>query len=229
MQESRPTFYRRTPVAGLGQMGVLAAAFILAMAACRSAPAQEKTDVVSGASAAGNDAPAVAGEIAPLEDGLRTLVVYFSQGNATRRVAEDVAAVLRADVEPIVEKKQRRWGFFGFMAAGAASSFGRATPIQPPVLDPSQYEALVVCTPIWAWHMAPPVRTWLRAHKGKLPALSAFVTVSGDTDPAKVVAAMAKESGRQPVAFAGFSDRDFDAANAAVYIGKIASIVESFR
>lgn len=210
-------------------LALLLAAAALAATGCRSAPAQGKTEVVSGASTAGNSAPALSGAIAPLEDGPRVLVVYFSQGSATRRVAEDLAALLRADVEPIVEKKQRKWGFFGFMAAGAASSFGRATPIQPPVLDPSRYEGLVVCTPIWAWHMAPPVRTWLRAHKGKLPALSAFVTVSGDTDPARVVAAMAKESGRQPVAFAGFADRDFDAANSSAYVGKIASIVESLR
>ncbi|MCX7030859.1 MAG: hypothetical protein NTU62_12185 [Spirochaetes bacterium] len=51
----------------------------------------------------------------------------------------------------------------------------------------------------------------------------------GDTDPAKVVAAMAKESGRQPTAFAGFADRDFEAGNRSLYLGKIGSIVERFR
>lgn len=210
-------------------LALLLAAAILVAAGCRSAPAPGKTDVVAGASGAGRNAPAIVDDIAPLEDGPRTLVVYFSQGSATRRVAEDLAAVLRADVEPILEKKQRTWGFLGFMAAGAASSFGRATPILPPVRDPSQYDALVVCTPIWAWHMAPPVRSWLRAYKGKLPALSAFVTVSGDTDPARVVAAMAKESGRQPTAFAGFADRDFEAASRSDYLARIAGIVEGLR
>lgn len=185
--------------------------------------------MVAGASTAGRSAPPLSGAIAPIESGHRVLVVYFSQGESTRRVAEDLAALLRADVEPIVEKRQRKWGFFGFMAAGAASSFGRAAPIQPPVRDPAQYEALVVCTPIWAWHLAPPVRSWLRLLRGRLPGASAFVTVSGDTDPARVVASMAKESGRQPAASAGFTDGDFDAASAAVYAAKIEGIVESLR
>jgi hypothetical protein len=35
--------------------------------------------------------PAIAGDIAPLEDGTRVLVVYFSQGSATKRVAEELA------------------------------------------------------------------------------------------------------------------------------------------
>lgn len=185
--------------------------------------------MVSGASAAGSGAPAVVDDIAPLEDGPRTLVVYFSQGSATRRVAEDLAALLRADIEPIREKKDRTGGFFGFMAAGAASSFGRATPILAPVRDPSQYDALVVCTPIWAWRMAPPVRSWLRANRGKLPVATAYVTVSGDTDPAKVVAAMAKESERQPAASAGFADRDFEAPSRAAYLARIAGIVEGLH
>ncbi len=164
-----------------------------------------------------------------IESARRTLVVYFSQGNSTKRVAEDIAALLGADIERVVEKKARRWGFFGFMGAGAASSMGRATPIETPVRDPSAYEAVVVCTPVWAWHLSPPMRSWLRLYTGKLPQLAAYVTVSGDTDPAKIVAAMAKESGKQPTVFAGFADRDFEDGNRALYLEKIGSIVDPFR
>jgi hypothetical protein len=185
--------------------------------------------VVSGASLAGGTSPAVVGEMAPIEDGPRTLVVYFSQGSSTKRVAEDIARLLGADVERIVEKHARKWGFFGFMAAGAASTFGRVTPIEPPARDPAVYAAVVVCTPIWAWHLAPPVRSWLRLERGRLPELCAFVTVSGDTDAAKIVAAMARESGRQPVVSTGFSDRDFEAENRGMYLDKIEHIVEPFR
>ena len=161
--------------------------------------------------------------------GIRVLVVYFSQGNSTKRVAEDIAALFGADIERIVEKKQRKGGFFGIMGAGAASSMSRATPIEPPVRDPSAYEVVVVCTPIWAWHLSPPVRSWLRLNKGKLPQLTSYVTVSHDTDPAKVVAAMVKESGRQPIAFTGFADSDFEDGNRARYLEKIGSVVDPLR
>jgi hypothetical protein len=86
-----------------------------------------------------------------------------------------------------------------------------------------------VCTPIWAWHLSPPMRSWLRLNKGKLPQLAAYVTVSGDTDPAKIVAVMEKESGRQPIAFTGFTDRDFEDRNRSRYLEKIGSVVDPLR
>jgi hypothetical protein len=45
----------------------------------------------------------------------------------------------------------------------------------------------------------------------------------------KIVAAMAKESGRQPTAHAGFTDRDFEDGNRAIYLDAIRDIVERFR
>lgn len=204
-------------------------AIVLVFSGCRSAPGEGNPDVVAGASLAGADAPAIAAEIPPVIGGPRTLLVYFSAANATRRVAEDLAALLGADAERIVEKKPRKWGFFGFMGAGASSSFGRATPIVAPARDPATYDAVIVCTPVWAWRMTPPVRSWLRLFRGKLPERCAFVTVSGDTDPAKIVAAMAKEAGRQPAVSTGFADRDFEAENRPAYLAKIASIVDAFR
>lgn len=213
-------------VARTGALMCTAAALLLAVAGCRTSPAGDRNDAVSGASRAGSGSPVATSEMAPVENGPRTLVVFFSQGVSTERVAEDIAALLRADIERIVEQRPRKWGFFGFMAAGAASSFGRATPIQAPARDPAAYEAVVICTPVWAWHMAPPTRSWLRINRGKLPDSSAYVTVSGDTDPEKIVAAMAKESGRQPVASTGFADRDFEPGNRALYLEKIRGIVD---
>jgi hypothetical protein len=227
----------RVPVAGtfIGMqtsrlvLASLCAAVVLASVGCRTTSGAEKPDVVSGASIAGGDSPAISGEVPMATIGKRVLVVYFSQGNATKRVAEDIAVLFGADIERVVEKKQRKGGFFGIMGAGAASSMSRATPIEPPVRDPSTYEAVVVCTPIWAWHLSPPMRSWLRLNKGKLPRLTAYVTVSHDTDPAKVVAAMARESGRQPIAFTGFADRDFEDGNRVRYLEKIGSVVEHLR
>ena len=202
----------------------LSAILVFAVSGCRSSPRAGQHDVVAGGAA-----PAIAGELSPVDNGPRTLVVYFSQGSSTKRVAEDIAALLAADIERIVERKPRTWGFFGFMAAGAAASFGRAAPIEPPARDPAAYEAVVVCTPVWAWHMAPPIRSWLRLARNRFPSMATFVTVSGDTDPGNVVASMAKEAGRQPAASAGFADQDFEAGNRPLYLAKIGSIVDRCR
>lgn len=195
---------------------VLAAGLCL-LSACRTAPA--KADASSGASPAGKAVQSLAPPSAPDLSGKRTLVVYFTQGSATRQVAEDLAAIFGAKTERIVEKKSRV-GIFGFIGAGADSSLGASTPIQTPVLDPASFDRVIVCTPVWAWHLAPPVRTWLGLMRGRLPDC-AYVVVSGNTAPDKIIPMMVKASGKEPHAFAGFVQKDFEAGNEAVYAGKI--------
>jgi hypothetical protein len=195
---------------------VLAAGLCL-LSACSTAPA--KADASSGASPAGKTVRSAAPPSAPDLSGKRTLVVYFSQGSATRQVAEDLAAIFGAKTERIVEKKSRA-GFFGFMGAGADSSMGASTPIDAPVLDPADFERVIVCTPVWAWRLTPPVRTWLGLMRGRLPDCG-YVVVSGDTSPEKIVPMMVKASGKVPRAIAGFVQKDFEAGNEAVYSGKL--------
>ena len=200
-------------------------AMALVLAACAS-PGAPVADGSSGASPAAASA-SISGSVPPVTGAGRVLVVYFTQGSATRRVAEDLAALTAADIEVIVEKKARK-GFFGFMGAGMDATFGTATAIEPPTLDPSDYDALYVCSPVWSWSLCPPVRTWLRIFRGRLPR-TAFVTVSGDTEPGKIVKAMTKEGGAQPFAFMGFAERDFYPENREGYAGKIAELVEPLR
>jgi len=215
--------------AGLFFSRVAMAAAILAclfLAGCATTKS-DKPDGLSGPSPAVQSETSIVDSIEPVSGADKVLVVYFSQGNTTRTVAEDVAVLTGADVEVIVEKKSRA-GFFGFMGAGMDSSFGTATPIDPPVHNPAEYDIVYVCTPVWAWSLCPPVRSWLRMFKGSL-ARAAFVTVSGDTDPDKIVAAMVKESGVQPFAIAGFAERDFYPENRDGYVAKIAALVEPAR
>jgi len=204
-------------------IAVLLLATLAVASGCASGEKSGTADVVSSPSASGKEMPTITDSLKPVGDGARTLVVYFSQGAATRSVAEDFGILLGADMEPIVEKKTRSTGLFSFMRSGYQATFKIASPIVSPVRDPSSYDRVIVLTPVWSWNLCPPVRSWLRLMKGKLPA-AAFVTVSGDTDPDKIVAAMAKESGTEPRAVAGFRDKDFLPENRAVYVGKIAEL-----
>ena len=201
---------------------VIMAAVLPLFLACATAD-EGKSDAVSGPSPAVASGTAITESIeAPTNLG-RVLVVYFSQGNATRTVAEDLAALTGADLELLVEKKSRN-GFFGFMGAGKDATFKIATPIEKPRYSPSDYDTVFVCTPVWSWNLSPPVRTWLRTFRGTIPQ-AVYVTVSGDTDPDKIVRSMAKESGVEPSRFAGFAERDFYPENRAGYIQKIEGLV----
>lgn len=114
-------------------------------------------------------------------------------------------AVSGADIERIVEKTDRS-GPLGFLSAGADSSMGKPGDIEPPVRDPSAYDVVLVCTPVWVWNISPPVRAYLTLMRDRLPAV-AFVTVSAATEPQAVVKAMEGVAGRRPSAMPGSSTR----------------------
>ena len=76
--------------------------------------------MASSASKAGMDLPSITTDIMPKDVGKHILIVYFSQGNATKRVAEDLAALLKLPAtERIIELKSRA-SFFGFYSGAGA-------------------------------------------------------------------------------------------------------------
>jgi hypothetical protein len=207
-----------------GKIGLLAALALAALlAACAGTPKDGgKPDSFTSASTMADSSRSILDELPPVQGAGKTLVVYFTGGNISEVVARDLAALYSADIERIVELRTRR-GFGGYMGAGMDATFGTATPIAPPSHDPSAYDTVIVCSPVWSWHLCPPVRSWLRMFRGKLPQ-AAFATISGGTKPDKIAAAMAKESGRKPFAIVGFDGVDFDPANRAVYVGKLRAL-----
>jgi len=164
----------------------------------------------------------------PKKDGAKALVVYYSRTSTTQRVAKDLAKRLGADIEAIADKKPRPKGFIGYMNCGRQATFRIASAIKAPSRDPSAYDKVVVLTPVWSWKMTPPVRAWLRLMKGKL-GKAVFVTVSGNTEPDKIVADMARESGLSPLAVASFIAADFAVESKAAYEGKLSKIVDAMK
>ncbi len=211
---------RKTPRSrrawNLSLAGLVLAALVVV--ACAGSPeAEDRVDSVAAASLVPEGQEDIKEALEPVSDGVRTLVVYYTSGNASERVAADIAAIFGADLERIIESRPRKWSFF---SGGAAAIFGTSVKLEPDVHDPADYGRVFVLSPVWAWRMAPPVRSWLKAHAGSLPE-AAYGTISGDTEPEKIVAAMAKLAKRQPFAYAGFSESDFEPENRARYIEKL--------
>jgi len=191
---------------------------LLAAVSCAGTPKDgAEPDGTTKASTIAEAQESVSGAIEPVNDGKRTLVVYYTTGNASERVATDLAFLFSADLERIAESEPKRWTFF---TGGAAAIFGTKVELAPSMFDPANYDRVFVLSPVWAWRLSPPVRTWLKDHAHKLPE-AAYGTISGDTDPDKIVATMAKLSGREPFAYAGFSQADFEPANREAYLKKL--------
>ena len=134
------------------------------------------------------------------------LVVYYSRTGNTRKVAQAVAKLLGADVEEIVDKKERS-GAVGFLVGAKDARLKRLTDIESPSRDPSQYGTVLIGTPVWAWTMSPAVRTYLARMKERLPRVAFFLTTGG-TGIERTFKAMSRVSGKQPVATLGIKERE---------------------
>jgi flavodoxin len=150
----------------------------------------------------------------------RILVVYFSRGGNTRRVAEHLATDLGADLEEIVDKTSRS-GVFGYQRSGFQAFFRRLAPIAPPAHDPDAYDLIVVGTPIWDMSLSSPVRSYLRRHRSVLPTVAFFCTCIG-VGSERVFRQMTEESGREPVARLVLTEHDLAVPATPIAIARFA-------
>ena len=91
---------------------------------------------------------------------MKSLVVYYTRTGVTKFVAQTIAAELGSDIEEIVDLKNRA-GKLGWMSAGRDSMQGKETQIAPTTKNPTDYDLVVVGTPIWAWSPTAAIRTYL--------------------------------------------------------------------
>ncbi|MFH0875165.1 MAG: hypothetical protein V1859_04445 [archaeon] len=102
---------------------------------------------------------------------MKTLVAYYSRSGATKKIAEDIAHKLGADIERIIDMKDRK-GALGFISGGKDAVLKHLTKIKPVEKEPQSYDLVIVGTPIWAGTMVPAVRTYL--HENMLSKKTAF-------------------------------------------------------
>jgi flavodoxin len=172
------------------------------------------------------DVPGGAGA-APTVSPKKVLVVYYSRTGNTKKVAEDVARALNADLEQLVDKKDRA-GATGYIIAGKDASTGKTTELEPVKQDPAQYDLVVLGTPVWAWNMTPALRTYIAAHKAAFREIAVF-TSAGGTKPEKIVGKMEDLAGKKARAQAGFFDSDYKEKNRARYEEKLNAFVAGLR
>ena len=79
--------------------------------------------------------------------------------------AEEIAKILNADSDEIIDKKSRK-GIIGWLSSGRDAFKKELTKIENKK-DPSGYDLVIIGTPIWAGTMTPAVRTYLSNKKFK--------------------------------------------------------------
>lgn len=128
---------------------------------------------------------------------MKRLVVYYSRTGNTEKVGEKLAKKIGADTERIIDKKNRKTPLIGFILAGYHALKEKETEISEINHDPSDYDLVVVGTPVWAGAITPAVRTYLNMFREKLPKV-AFYCTSGGGDVDKVFRQLKECSGKSP-------------------------------
>lgn len=127
----------------------------------------------------------------------KVLVVFYSRGGNTRRVAHAIAEELHADVEELFDRRDRR-GIRGYVRACRDAWRQRETSLEVPRHDPRSYDLVVAGSPVWCWSLTPAMRTYLACHRRGLAEVAFFLT-HGGTARERVLAQMTQVAGRLPL------------------------------
>jgi flavodoxin len=104
---------------------------------------------------------------------MNTLVVYYSRTGHNEQMAFHLHEQMGGDLDQIVDTKNRE-GMFGCVMAAI---FKAKTRIQFSK-DPSEYDQVVVVSPLWGGNLPPATRTYLSEQRAKINHF-AFLSVCG--------------------------------------------------
>ena len=112
---------------------------------------------------------------------MKTLIIYYSYSGKTKRIAEALAESESADIAEI--KSVGRPVKLKVYTAGILATFrNKAWPIQPPDIDFSDYERLILMSPVWASNPPPYVTAMLeQLPEGKTVAVK-MISASGKSE-----------------------------------------------
>jgi flavodoxin len=128
---------------------------------------------------------------------MKTVIVYYSRSGNTKAVAQELAKLLGADIEEIVDETDRK-GALGYIMAGRDATLGKDTNISEPKKDPSTYDLVVVGTPIWAFTLSTPVKAYLQMKKDAIKSVAFFAT-QGGSGAQRAFKAMGEITGKTPI------------------------------
>lgn len=140
---------------------------------------------------------------------MKVLVVYYSRDGHTRTVAKEiVAAIESADLYEIKEL-QSRAGIVGGLLACKDAILKKITAIEASTIDPSNYDYVIIGTPVWAFTMPSAVRSWITQHGKTLKNTMFFVTMGGSGDQ-RTFSHMTELCINKPLLTASFIDKEID-------------------
>ena len=106
---------------------------------------------------------------------MKSLVVYYSRTNITKKLAQDIASKADADVEQIIPKNDYH-GKIGYMRGGKDAIQEKIIDLEPLKYDPQDYDVVYLGTPVWAGKSSNPLISYIWQNEGKFSNVKFFIT-----------------------------------------------------
>ena len=131
---------------------------------------------------------------------MKTAVVFYSMHGNVRYVSEKVAKELGADlIELIPIKAYPDKGAMQFIWGGSAVTFKKKPELEPYSFNASDYDLVIIGTPVWASNFTPPLRTFFENNDLTGKKIAVIATSAGG-DSAKCVEAVKAAAGADSLA-----------------------------
>ncbi|MCX6732134.1 MAG: hypothetical protein NTV98_01185 [Candidatus Roizmanbacteria bacterium] len=136
---------------------------------------------------------------------MKTLVVYYSRTGNSKKVAEEIAFLLKGDCERIIDLKDRS-GVVGWVMGGRDGMNKSLTKIEEITLNPAEYDFVILGSPIWV-SLPPAMRTFISEYKQGLKKVAFFCTMGGSGSQ-NMFKEMETLSGMKPIVTIAITDKE---------------------
>lgn len=138
----------------------------------------------------------------------QVLIAFYSRTGRTRQVAHAISRRCDAHLEDI-QLADELPGWRGYLRAATGAIRGRTAALGPLEHSVGDYEIVVVGTPVWAWHVSSPVRSYLLQAQASLRNVAFFCTMGG-VGAERVFAELRALTQRSPIASLALTEREVD-------------------
>ena len=105
---------------------------------------------------------------------MKSLVVYYSRSNITKKLAEDIADKLGCDIEEIIPKVNYN-GKLGYARGIKDGASGKIVDLEATKFNPEEYDVVYLGAPVWASRAANPIISYMKENEGKFKSVKFFM------------------------------------------------------
>lgn len=108
---------------------------------------------------------------------MKSLVVYYSRTDITKKLAQSIADKTDSDIEEI-NPKVNYDGKLGYARGGKHAISDKIIDLENQKYNPEEYDIVYLGCPVWASRPATPLYSYLKSNEGKFKRVKFFATAA---------------------------------------------------